>query len=334
MAKVRVGLIGCGGRAGAHMDAIEHMDNVQVVAVCDPVEARRVKGAERMGAERMYKDFNEFFDNESADTVDALFIAIEPTAHGDCELRAIERGIPFLVEKPMTLDLDLGDQIAQKAAAKNLVTAVGFQDRYLDLINIMKDELPNHKRGGLVYGAWIGGIPGVWWWQKKTTCGGQLVEQNIHILDNLRYLFGEALSIYATNTTGMVVPGVDALPEYDTDDHSTAVIRFKNNYTATLVSACYMKDVGATSGILVTMPDMVLDYHLRNNLVIKTNMETRDIRRGHEQTHDLDRDFIAAVVAKDPAMVRSPYADALISLKLAFAANESMETGKVIYFDN
>jgi predicted dehydrogenase len=300
--------------------------------VADPVEERRAKAIKRRGAERAYKNFSELLDRESASTIDAAFISIEPTAHGDSELWLIEMGIPFMVEKPMTMDLAMADKIAAAAQAKNLVTAVGFQDRYIDLMDIVKAELPKHKPGGLVYGAWIGGIPGVWWWQKKSTCGGQLVEQNIHLLDGLRYLFGEALSVYATATTGIIKPGVDAGPDYDTDDHSTAVIRFKDNFTATLVSACYMKGVRATSGILVTLSDIVLDYRLRNNLIIKTANETRDIRTLNNQTNDLDKAFIDAVIAKDPAMVRSPYADALKSLKLGFAANESMDTGKVINF--
>ena len=37
MDKIRVGLIGCGGRAGAHMEAMLNMDNVQVVAVADHI---------------------------------------------------------------------------------------------------------------------------------------------------------------------------------------------------------------------------------------------------------------------------------------------------------
>jgi predicted dehydrogenase len=227
----------------------------------------------------------------------------------------------------------MADKIAVSAQEKNLVTAVGFQDRYLDLMDIIKAELPGHKPGGLVYGAWIGGIPGVWWWQKKSTCGGQLVEQNIHLLDGLRYLFGEALSIYATATRGMIEPGVDAGPDYETDDHSTAVIRFKDNYTATLVSACYMKCPKAKSGILITLDDIIFDYRLRQLIYINTVNETRHIMTMNNQTNDMDRAFIEAVIAKNPAMVRSPYADALKSLKLGFAANESMETGKVISFE-
>jgi predicted dehydrogenase len=332
MKKVRIGLIGCGGRMQAHIDAFLKMEDVAVVAVADPVEERRLAAAKTFGCERIYADHAALYDGESKDTLDCVYIAIEPTAHSDTETRAIEKGIPFLVEKPMTLDLDQADEIARLVKEKNLITAVGFQDRYLDLMEMIKEELPKHKAGGLVYGAWIGGIPGVWWWQKKSTCGAQLVEQNIHLVDGLRYLYGEPLSVYATASRGMVAPGVDASGEYDTDDHSTAVIRFENNVTATLVSGCYSKDVRPNCGLVITLTDMILDYRLRNNLIIKTANETRDINRGVDQTYLLDRAFVDAVKTGDPSPVRSPYEDALKSLKLAFAANKSMETGEVVTF--
>ena len=333
MDKLRIGLIGCGGRMGAHMNSFEHMDNVQVVAVADPVEERRLAAAKRFGCDRIYRDHNELYAHEDKSTLDALFIAIEPTAHIGVEEAAIDKGIPFLVEKPMAMDINQARSIAKRVEETGLITAVGFQDRYLDLMEMVKEEVDKNPKGGLVYGAWIGGIPGVWWWQKKSTCGGQLVEQNIHLLDGLRFLYGEPLSVYATASTGMVKPGVDGVsPEYDTDDHSTAVIRFENNVTATLVSACYSKSVRPNCGFVITLPDVVLDYRLRNNLIITKATETRDIPRQVDQTLLLDKAFVNAVITGDASGVRSPYGDALKSLELGFAANESMETGKVIYF--
>ncbi len=332
MEKLRIGLIGCGGRMGGHMSSsFDRMEDVQVVAVADPIEERRNNAAARYGATRIYRDHNDFFASESRETLDALFIAIEPTAHVGVEETAVEKGIPFLVEKPMTLDVEQGRKLAKSIAEKNLVTAVGFQDRYLDLMEMVKAEVDSAPKGGLVYGAWIGGIPGPWWWQKKSTCGGQLVEQNIHLLDGLRWLYGEAISVYATATRGMVAAGENGVsPEYDTDDHSTAVIRFDNNVTATLVSGCYVKSCRPFCGLAISLQDRVLEYHLRNNLVIRTAAETRDIPRKVDQTMLLDRAFIDAVRAGDPTAVRSPYADALKSLELGFAANRSMETGQAI----
>ena len=333
MGKIKVGLIGCGGRAGSHMSSFLQMEDVEVAAVADPIEERRKAAAEKFGCTHIYRDHTELYDNESGETLDAVVISIEPTAHTDTETRAIDMGIPFLVEKPMTLDLAQADEIARRVEEKNLITSVGFQDRYLDLMDMIKEELPKHRQGGLVYGAWVGGIPGVWWWQKKSTCGGQLVEQNIHLVDGLRYLYGEPLSVYATCSRGIVRPGEDASPDYDTDDHSTAVIRFPNNVTATLVSGCYVKDARPNCGLVITLDDMIIDYRLRNNLILRTSAETRDINRGVDQTYLLDRAFVDAVKTGDATLIRSSYGDALRSLKLAFAANQSMESGQVVYFE-
>ena len=336
MKKLKVGLIGCGGRAQAHVKSLLTMDNVEVLAVADPIEERRVNVAEKFGCKQLYKNHTELLDNAGGE-LDALFICVEPTAHDGMEKRAAEMGIPFLVEKPMTLDLDYADEVLAAVKEKKLITAIGFQDRYLDLMQIIKNDLPNHKSGGLVYGAWVGGIPGVWWWQKKTDCGGQLVEQNIHLLDGLRFLFGEPLSVYATCSRGIVKAGVDCSQEYDTDDHSTAVIRFPNNVTATLVSGCYIKPKTGTRprcGLYITLEDIIYDYRLRNNLIIETVDKREDIPRSMDQTYALDKAFVDAVINGDPSLIRSDYEDGLKSLKLGFAANRSMETGEVIYFDN
>ena len=208
------------------------------------------------------------------------------------------------------------------------------QNEVNDLMEMVKEELAKHPAGGLVYGAWVGGIPGVWWWQRKDTCGGQLVEQNIHLLDGLRWLYGEPLSVYATCSRGINKPGErGVLPEYDTDDHSTAVIRFPNNVTATLVSACYSKTVRPRCGLYITLEDVVLDYRLRNNLIVSTAEGSTDTPRRVDQTYLLDRAFIDALKTGDRSLIRSDYEDALKTHKLAFAANRSMETGEVIYFD-
>ncbi len=334
MKKCKLGLIGCGNRSWAHVNGMKTVENAEFVSVADPNADRAQEKAELTGATKIYKDHKELLDHAAEDGLDALVICVEPTAHAeDMELRAIEMGLPFIVEKPMTVDLDLAERIAAKVEEKGLITSVGFQDRYLDLVDMIKEELPKHKQGGLVYGSWVGGIPGPWWWQKKETCGGQLVEQNLHLLDGLRYLYGEPLSVYATCSRGINKAGVDGVsPEYDTDDHSTVVLRFPGNVTATLVSGCYSQGVRPPCGYLITLNDMVIDYRLRNNITFYTANETRDIKRTMEQTDILDKVFVDAVLSGDGSKIRSPYKDALISLKLGFKCNEAMESGQVIYF--
>ncbi len=45
-----------------------------------------------------------------------------------------------------------------------------------------------------------------------------------------------------------------------------------------------------------------------------------------------DRTFIDAIKSGDGSKIRSPYSDAIKTLKLGFAANKSMETGEKIIF--
>ncbi|MDR1600302.1 MAG: Gfo/Idh/MocA family oxidoreductase [Oscillospiraceae bacterium] len=335
MDKVRLAFIGCGGICkGFHARNLKDFEDVEVVAVADPVEERREQIAAMFGTKRLYKNHTELYDREDKSTVDAVYIMVEPTAHTDTELRAIDLGLPFMVEKPMTLDIGLAERIVKGVAEKNLITSCGFQDRYLDVMNLVKEELPRHKPGGLVYGAWVGGVPGVWWWQKRSTCGGQLYEQTIHILDGLRYLFGEAIDVYATASRGIVdADTAHSGVSYDTDDHSTAVIRFPNAVTATLVSGCYLTDAsgGAFSGIRVTLSDMTIEYRLRDRVTFTTKRETREVRKSPiEHGIAADRAFINAIKSGDGSGIKSPYSDGIKSLRLGLAANESMETGKVV----
>ena len=335
MKTCKLGLIGCGNRSWAHVNGMKKLDYAQFVSVADPVAERAKEKADATGATKIYKDHKDLLAHAAEDGLDAVIICVDPTAHTeDMELRAIDMGLPFIVEKPMTNNLDLAERIAAKAEEKGVITSVGFQDRYLDLVDMIKEELPKHRQGGLVYGSWVGGIPGPWWWQKKSDCGGQLVEQNIHLLDGLRYLYGEPLSVYATASRGILQQGDTGVTEnFDTDEHSTVVLRFPGNVTATLVSGCYTGwGTRPPCGYQITLHDMVIDYRLRNNITFYTANETRDIKRTMEQTDVLDQVFVDAVISGDGSKIRSPYKDALISLKLAYTCNEAMESGQVIYF--
>jgi predicted dehydrogenase len=224
-------------------------------------------------------------------------------------------------------------KIADAVEAKKLVTCVGFQDRYLDIVDRVKEELKDMKVG-MVYGFWLGGVPQVWWWMKKSTCGGQLVEQNIHLVDLLRYFFGEADSVYATCGRSIISPDEfpDTLPEYETDDYSSAMITFKNGVTANLMSGCFITDKGHSirSGITVIGRDKSVEYLLRDSTTVYTADSQLKYKNVANQSIAHDRAFLDAVRAKDPSAVRSSYGDAYKSLILADAANRSMATGQVV----
>ena len=111
----------------------------------------------------------------------------------------------------------------------------GFQDRYLDIVEKSQEFLAG-RQIGLIEGAWVGGIPGVDWWPKYATSGGQIVEQNIHLFDLLRYLIGEPKSVYCAGGRGIV-----RRDNYDVHDYSSATVTFQNGVVATLFTGCYLQ---------------------------------------------------------------------------------------------
>ena len=121
--------------------------------------------------------------------LDAVYISIPPFAHGAPEKAVVAAGLPMFVEKPVHMDADEAKEIAAQVEDKGIITACGYQERYLDIID-KAQELLASRRVGFFMGYWMGGMPGGWW-REKAKSGGQLMEQTTHEFDMARYLFGE-----------------------------------------------------------------------------------------------------------------------------------------------
>ena len=327
MATTKVAFIGCGGRNGAHVQkCMENMENIEYVGFCDIDESRAYGYADRTKTDpegKIFRDYRELLANTKPD---AIFMAVPPHVHGEIEPAIIEKGIPFLIEKPVALDMATAERIEKLIKEKNLITAAGFQDRYQNLTQIMKDYIKD-KKVGLVTGAWYGGIPGVWWWRQMETSGGQVVEQNIHI-------FGEPLYVNCAGARGIVDPEEYGVPGYNVHDYSSAVIKFKSGVIATIFTACYQRGPGMQSGMNIYCKDAVLEYHLRSSLKITDANGVQEYTRGKEQTGIQDEAFIHAVRTGDRSQILADYSEAVKPLRLTLACNESIDTGRTIFFNN
>ncbi len=353
MEKLKVAQIGCGGRNGVHFQKLSTCEDVQIVGFCDIIPERAQKRADAYGSGGVYTDYVKMLDETKPQVV---FVAVPPHVHGEIEPELIRRGIHFLIEKPMALDYSVAEKICRDAKAAGIITAVGFQDRYQSLTDIIKEYLKG-RRVGLVTGAWNGGIPTVPWWRTFATSGGQIVEQNIHLFDELRWLFGEPKSVYCAAGRGIVDPEEYGVPGYDVDDYSSAVMKFECGVVANLFTACYTREGAKTkSGLCIYGQDFTIEYSLRSSLAIHDKTGTRTWVRDtkgwdhtkpweliftdvdgtvsstpeDEQTYIQDRIFLDAVKTGSTEAIRSDYEDALKSLRLTLACNESAATGLAV----
>jgi len=317
---VKVGFIGTGGIAQMHISALEKIKDAPIVAVCDTVKDKAVAAADKCGA-KVYTDYSKMLANEK---LDACYVCLPPCAHGTIEVELASLGIPMLVEKPVHLDLKTARKAARIVENKHLVSAAGYQDRYQKIIDLLRKFIAK-RQVAIFIGHWMGGMPGVYWWRRKNMSGGQIVEQTTHIFDMARYLFGEVKTVFAGGRVGLMKD----VPKYNVEDASAVTLQFRSGLLGVIVSACCL-DTGGRAGMDIYCRDARIEYAERTSLKISKSDRSEFYKRTTDLAYAENKAFIDAVKVHKPALVRSSYPDAVKSLELCLAANESLRTRKPV----
>ncbi|MFC0810686.1 glycosyltransferase [Paracoccus panacisoli] len=318
MDRIRLGFIGAGGIAHRHFGVLETMPDVSVVAVTDPDQGRADEAARRMGA-TTYPDHATMLAEAE---LDAVYICIPPFAHGDAERACIARGLPFFVEKPLSLDLELAEDIAAAVERAGLITAVGYHWRYLDTMDEARAHLAQNP-AHLMQGFWIDQTPPPEWWWRADKSGGQVVEQATHIIDAARFLAGDVTEVYGLNAQrergdfpGLTVPTATA-----------ATLRFASGAVANLASTCLLR-WNHRVGLHVFSDALAMEI-TDHDIMIDTG-RGRPVRHADgDPVWREDRDFVEAVMGRDNR-IRCPYAEALETHRVALAISRSAETGALV----
>jgi myo-inositol 2-dehydrogenase/D-chiro-inositol 1-dehydrogenase len=319
---IRVAFVGAGGIAGFHLSHLEKIDDVELVGFCDAVREKADAKAAQYKA-KAYSDHRRMIDNTKPD---AVYVCTPPFAHGPYELDAVAAGCHLFVEKPMALSMDMANEIRLAIRKAGVLSSVGYQDRYQDIIAELRTRL-RKRQVATAMGYWMGGMPGVAWWRVKAESGGQHTEQTTHIFDMMRYLFGEVATVYGAGSTGLMTH----VPNYDVEDISAVTLAFKKGMVATVYSGCCFKGVGKC-GIDIYCTDAVVNYVERKSVSLKSANQTLELTNAVDYGQEIDEAFIDAIRTKGKTKRRilSPYADACKSLALSLAATESMATGQAV----
>ena len=313
---VRVAFIGCGGIARNHMRQLSAIDGAELVAFCDAVEGKAEEVAAQYGG-RAYTDHRKMLDGEK---IDALYVCLPPYAHADQEILAAERGIALFVEKPVARTAEKADEISEAISRGGVISSVGYQWRYTEASEMMKAVLGGRKVA-FVEGAWIGGMPGVSWWRVMAESGGQAVEQTTHIFDLARYVVGEVTEVQAFERTGLMTD----VEGYDVHDATVANLRFKNGAIGTIISSCVVSR-GGRVGLAVFCRGLTAE-NFGGKLTVHTDEKTEIFYNRRDPYMEEDRIFIEAVETRDGSRILSSYADAVKTLKVTLAVNESIAKG-------
>ena len=152
---VKIGFIGCGGNARGHMNTLNKMEDVKIVATCDIQEGLAASAAEMCEAEA-FTDHKVMLDKKE---LDAVYISIPVFAHGAPELDTIQRGLPFFVEKPVAISMEKALEIQEAVEKSNTITCV------LAISCDIPDRLTPRKR-------YSKARPSIWWWASTGAAQG------------------------------------------------------------------------------------------------------------------------------------------------------------------
>jgi len=121
---LRVAVIGVGHLGRHHARLLSAMEGVRLSAVVDTLAERAAEAAAAWPA-RPVQDYRELFGE-----VDAVVVAVPTDVHSEIAVPFLERGIPVLVEKPMSRSVEDADRMLASARAGGALLAVGHTERH------------------------------------------------------------------------------------------------------------------------------------------------------------------------------------------------------------
>jgi myo-inositol 2-dehydrogenase / D-chiro-inositol 1-dehydrogenase len=312
---VRVGLVGAGGVGARHARTLTGFDDVDLVAVCDPVAA----SAEALAGEVGARDVHDLSGLLTLG-LDAVWLCVPPFAHGDLELSVVRAGLPFFVEKPLAADLSVAEHVAAAVAAAGLPTATGYHWRHLDTVARARSALVG-TTVRLVDARWWSTTPPPAWWRRQDRSGGQVNEQATHLLDLVRLLAGEVAEVVGasapSSTGGRDVP-----------DAAAAVLRLESGAVGTISVSCVLPALTAAG--LDVIADGVAVELTETSLRVRTrDGEVRAEPEVHARTA-VDRAFVDLLSGGSASPGIVDVAEALRTHRLAWAVSEAARTGAAV----
>jgi myo-inositol 2-dehydrogenase / D-chiro-inositol 1-dehydrogenase len=320
---VRVGIIGAGWIAAQHVAALERLDGVEVVAVCDLDEARASKLA---GQAKTYSDWRQLIAREKPD---AVFVCTPPLAHREVTVAALAQGIHVYLEKPIARGLADARVIVDAAAASDAVCAVGYQWRAVEVLDDLREALDGQEIG-LQIGISFGPTKSRPWFLDRAQGGGNLLERASHTIDLERAVGGEVVAVKAAASTVLLAQSQGE--RGDIDDAAALVLHFAHGGLGAIQIAWTREGLPGKYSLDVLGSDSSLHLELDPDFALRGQSRGRPVdatSRQHPLNRGVDRFIAAAREGKRKDVFCSP-ADAAGTLAVAIACEDALVSGGTV----
>jgi predicted dehydrogenase len=337
MSKIKVAVFGCGAIAERrHIPEYAANGNVELVAFADPIVERAEKMAETYGG-KAYSSYEELLASEE---VDAVSVCTPNYLHAPMAIAAANAGKHVLVEKPMAVTTEEGEQMIEAAKKNGVYLMVGHNQRLMPPHIKAKEILDSGKLGKVLNFRTSFGHPGPegwsvdgaesWFFRKEEAIMGAMGDLGVHKSDFIRYLLDDEVS--------EVAGFISTLHKENTkvDDNATCLLRMKSGAIGTLVASWTQYRAGDNSTVLWCENGVMKIGTVEGDEVIVelTNGTVETYKVGAMATNEkqvpsgvIDA-FVESIVTQTPPSISGE--EGLRSLQVILAAFESEKTGQIV----
>ena len=236
--RLKVGIIGTGWIAEAHIESYKQMDDVDIVAAADLIPGKAEAFMKRYGVEgvHFYPSHKEMIDNEQ---LDAVSICTYNTQHAVPTIYALEHGVNVLLEKPFTVTLDEAVEVCRAEKKSGKILSIGFQPRVDVNMQMIKKIVESGELGKIYYiqtgGGRRRGIPNSTFIEKSTGGIGALGDIGCYSLDMVLNAIGYPKPLTASGyvssyfgTNPLYNNPADAA-RFNVDDFAAAFVRLEGD---------------------------------------------------------------------------------------------------------
>lgn len=148
--KLRVGIVGTGWIAEAHVQKYKMMDDVEIVAGCDiiPGKAENFFKTWEVEGVHCYENDLEMYEKEN---LDAVSICTYNKTHAECAINALNNGVNVLLEKPMCVTTEEAVEIMRAEKKSGKILSIGFQPRFDNDMKLVKEVVQSGVLGKIYY---------------------------------------------------------------------------------------------------------------------------------------------------------------------------------------
>ncbi|MDL2233750.1 Gfo/Idh/MocA family oxidoreductase [Ruminococcaceae bacterium OttesenSCG-928-L11] len=254
MAKLKIGIIGCGGIANQkHMPSLSKLSDLcELVAFCDLIEERAVKASKQYGTPdaKVYTDYKELLADASIDIVHVLTPNV---AHCPITVDAFAAGKNVMCEKPMAATSADAQKMIDAWKKSGKLFTIGYQNRFRPEVQSLYKSCANGDLGDIYYAkahavrrravpTW-GVFP-----NKALQGGGPLIDIGTHALDMTLWMMNNYKPVSVTGSVFYKLGTLENGPEgnvfgpwdpktYEVEDSAFGMIKMEDGSAVYLESA-------------------------------------------------------------------------------------------------